>query len=75
MDVLHQHTLVLELVTLRLHVQLVVKVLVDLASLTVLAQKVPMDAKVAGRYQNTPDIKARILILMGRILSAEANVG
>lgn len=43
-DVLHQNTLVLEDVTLDLEVELVVHVLIDLASLTVLAQHAAEDA-------------------------------
>lgn len=42
-DVLHKHTLVLENVTLRLEVKLVVQVLVDLARLAVLAQQTAQD--------------------------------
>ena len=47
MDVLHQDTLVLEHVTLRLEVEVVVEVLVDLASLTVLPQQAAEDTLAA----------------------------
>ena len=46
-DVFHQDTLVLEAVTLGLEVQVVVQVLVDLASLTVLAEKTAENAHAA----------------------------
>ena len=46
-DVLHKDTLVLEDVTLSLHVQDVVQVLVDLASLAVLAEKATKDTLAA----------------------------
>ena len=43
-DVVHEDTLVLEDVTLALHVQVVVEVVVDLALLAVLAEEAPEDA-------------------------------
>ena len=43
-DVLHQDTLVLEDVTFRLHVQIVVQVLIDLTGFTILAKQSPQDA-------------------------------
>ena len=46
-DVLHQDTLVLEDITLRLEVQGVVQVLVDLASFSVLAEKTTEDTHTA----------------------------
>lgn len=47
-DELHQHALVLELVTLGLHVEVMVQVLVDLAGLAVLAEQVPVNEELQG---------------------------
>lgn len=49
-DVLHQHTLVLELVTLDLQVQRVVQVLVDLLLLAVLAEQTTQNAHAANPH-------------------------
>merc|ERR1711959_404576 len=46
-DVLHKHTLVLEHVTLHLHVQLVVHVLVDLLAVAVLLEETTEDTETA----------------------------